>query len=266
MLVYGSTVTSVLYVVPTLGLRPEYLSCALDSLAAQDHPVAVVVVAPADAEDAHRAARERGMDFLTQSGRGLSRAVNDGWDRFGARHAFWAWLGDDDLLASGSARTAATALQRRPSAAMVYGRCGYMDAHGRQLHEVRPTSVAGRLLRWGPNLVPQPGSVARADAVRRVGMMDETLRYAMDLDLFLRLKDVGPLHYVPRLLAWFRWHPESTTVSGSGESEAEAQLVRERTWTGRRAVGRYLEPEARMAGRALHRLQRFPSRGLDSPR
>jgi GT2 family glycosyltransferase len=247
---------SVLYVVPTRGDRPEYLAQTLDSLLAQDADVTVVVVAPRSAAGAAEAARARGLTVLPEPSPGLSVAINEGFRRAGPGHEFWAWLGDDDTLVPGSTRAAVDALRRHPRASMVYGGCDYVDEDGRVLHGVRPTRLAATLLRWGPNLVPQPGSVARGAAVQQAGLLDESLRYAMDLDLFLRLADVGPLRYVPRTLARFRWHEGSTTVSSGAASEAEARAVRARRWTGRRRVGPALEPVARLAGRVLHRAQR----------
>jgi GT2 family glycosyltransferase len=248
---------SVLYVVPTLGQRLDYLARTLDSLLGQDHDVTVVVVAPATARDAAEVARQRGLPFVVERAAGLSAAINEGFRSHGDRCEFWAWLGDDDTLVPGSAAATVEHLQRHPEASMVYGRCEYVDEDDHRLHVVRPGPIAARLMRWGPNLVPQPGSVARATAVRQAGPLDETLRFAMDLDLFLRLQDVGPVRYLPRVLATFRWHPGSTTVGDRSASEAEARLVRERSWTGRRRlVGPVVAPGARLAGRVLHRLQR----------
>ena len=248
---------SVLCVVPTLGQRPDYLVEALDSLQRQDHPgLTVVVVAPADAEHVRAETDRRGLALVVQQGSGLSGALNEGFRAHGERHEFWAWLGDDDTLTTGSVALTADFLRRHPDTSMVYGRCAYVDEAGRLLHVVRPGPLAARLMRWGPNLVPQPGSLARATAVRKAGLLDETLRYAMDLDLFLRLQDVGPVRYLPNTLATFRWHAASTTVADSAASETEARAVRARTWTGRRSGGPLLEPFARVAGRVLHRVQR----------
>jgi GT2 family glycosyltransferase len=185
----------------------------------------------------------------------MSNAINDGWRTFGDDHDYWAWLGDDDELTPLSTARTVDYLQRHPRAAMVYGRCDYIDADGRVRFQVRPSALAARLLRWGPDLVPQPGSVARASAVRSAGFVDETLRYAMDLDLFLRLSDVGTIGYTPHVLARFRWHGGSTTVGSPEASDAEARQVRARTWVGRRRIGHLTEGPAMIAGRGLHRAQ-----------
>jgi hypothetical protein len=50
----------------------------------------------------------------------------------------------------------------------------------------------------------------------------------MDLDLFLRLRRRGRLIAVPRTLASFRWHPDSTTVRSEEASAEEADQVRMR--------------------------------------
>lgn len=59
------------------------------------------------------------------------------------------------------------------------------------------TSRSGRLapalLSWGPSLIPQPGMLFRVADFRAVGGLDESLHYAMDLDLLLRLRRRGRL-------------------------------------------------------------------------
>ena len=255
---------SVLYVVPTLGERVAYLERTVESL--RQSGAAVVLVAPESATHLWDLADSWRVPLVAQRGRGMSNAINEGWQAYGEAHELWAWLGDDDELTPGSTAAVLDHLGSRPRTAMVYGRCDYVDADGRLLFQARPSPLAARLLRWGPDLVPQPGSVARASAVRAVGMLDESLRYAMDLDLFLRLADVGRIGYLPRSLARFRWHAGSTTVGSPAASEAEARMVRARTWVGARRAGHVLQRPAMLAGRVLHRAQRGPRGGWPQDR
>ena len=250
----------VLVVVPTLGTRPDYIAETFDSLDAQAGVrLTVAVVAPAGADAVRAECERRGYTFVAQSGRGISNAINEGWLAAGKGAEFWAWLGDDDLLTRDSLRLATEHLRRRSGAAMVFGRCRYIDDAGRLLFEVHPGRLAAVLLRWGPDLVPQPGSLARASAVRAVGLLDESLRFAMDLDLFLRLRAQGTIDYLPAALGAFRWHAGSTTVLGPTASDAEARQVRRRTWIGPRRVGWLLEPAAMALGRVHHKLQKHNS-------
>lgn len=248
---------SVLYVIPTLGRRLQYLRLAIDSVLRAGGPLAsVVLVAPASATHLSHLVDGSRVALLFQTGTGMGNAINEGWRAHGHAHKYWAWLGDDDELTASSTATAVDYLQRHPRAVMVYGRCDYIDAEGRLLFSARPSAVAARLMRWGPDLVPQPGSVARASAVRKAGYVDESLRYAMDLDLFLRLADQGRIGYTPHVLARFRWHEASTTVGEPDASNAEARAVRARTWVGRRRTGFVIERPAMFVGRVLHRAQK----------
>jgi glycosyltransferase involved in cell wall biosynthesis len=249
---------TVLIVVPTLGARPELLRASLNSVVSQvSVPLTAVVVAPSTATSVAALCEELGVRFVAQASRGIGAAINYGWQLCGDVADYWGWLGDDDLLAEGGVAWSVRVLDRMPAAAMVYGDCEYIDAAGRRLFVARPTRWAASLLRWGPNLVPQPGSLARAAAVASAKRLDESLRYAMDLDLFLRLQRVGPIVYTPRTLAAFRWHEGSTTVSATANSEQEARYVRRRSWRGwERIAGRLLEVPAGLAGQVLYRVQR----------
>nr|WP_269205207.1 glycosyltransferase [Motilibacter aurantiacus] len=215
-------------VVPTRGERLDYLAACLRSVTSQSgvDVRCVVVSSPSDA--VQELGSRLGASVVPESGRGISAAINQGWQRFGDEADYWAWLGDDDLLAPGSLSATTAALRSAPRASMAYGPCAFVDAEDSALFVATPGRIGAHLLGVGPNLVPQPGSLQRAAAVRRVGYLDETLKYAMDLDLFLRLRTAGPLRYVPRTLAAFRWHEGSTTVAAFEASGREAADVRRR--------------------------------------
>jgi GT2 family glycosyltransferase len=249
----------VLVVVPTLGQRPDLLRRTVASIASQQPGAPRTLVVAAGDVDAVRACCD-GLDaeVVPQRSAGLSQAINEGWERAGAGAEAWTWLGDDDELLPGSLARTVRALVSRPTASMAYGRCRYVDAAGRTLWTARPGRLAAAIAPYGPNLIPQPGSLLRASAVRRVGPLDPALRYAMDIDLFLRLRTVGDLVYVPAELAVFRWHAESTTVANQAASQAELAVVqqRHRPERGRRWAS-LLRPAAGLAGQASYRLDRL---------
>jgi GT2 family glycosyltransferase len=250
----------VLIVVPTLGTRPDYLDMCLDSLAAQSYPrLDVVLVGPADGPVPRHAAR-RGLFFVPEPRPGIGAAINAGWLQHGGGAELWGWLGDDDRLPPDSVARVVAAMRGR-NAVMAFGQCRYVDEAGRELWVAKPTSLAARNLGGGVDLVPQPGMLASAEAVRRVGMVDEDLRYAMDYDLFLRLREVGRLVYVPHVLAEFRWHEGSLTAAADSGSEAEAADVRRRHRRGRTASLRgRLEPLTLKFSKLHWHLQRRPLR------
>jgi glycosyltransferase involved in cell wall biosynthesis len=226
---------SVLVVMPTLGERPDTLPAAMRSALDQEGvDVRLVVVVPTAAVAAREAARELGAEIVDDPRRGLTGAVNAGLE---ARHGeeFYAWLNDDDLFLPGALSHLAGLLEADPAAVVAYGACDYIDPGGRSIAVSRAGAWATRILGWGPDLVPMPSSLIRLSALDTVGLYDESLKYAMDLDMFLRLRAQGRFIATPTVKSCFRWHPESITVANRAHSSAESEAVKHR----------YLRPWAR---------------------
>ena len=90
----------------------------------------------------------------------------------------------------------------------------------------RSGAFAAKVLRFGPCLIPQPGALIKREAFVKVGGLNESLGWAFDLDLFIKLSKLGTLKFVGMNLASFRWHSDSLTVSLRRNSVQEASLVR----------------------------------------
>lgn len=225
---------SVLIVVPTLGSRLDYLRQTLASIREQQPAVDIVVVTPAGAVDARTLAAEVEADVVDDPG-SLPAAVNAGVAAARPEHEFVNWIGDDDVLAPGSIGATTRALGADPSLVLAYGACTYIDDEGSALWTSQAGRWAQRILPWGPDLIPQPGMLVRLDAWRAVGGVDESLRFAFDLDLLLRLRSQGGFVDVGTVVSSFRWHPDSLTVSDRSASLDESEAVKRR----------YLSPAAR---------------------
>lgn len=217
----------VLVVLPTLGDRLEELAQTLATVDEQrrDVELTLVVVLPAGADAARDLAAQHGAVLVEDPRQGISEAMNTGI-RAATDEEFYAWIGDDDLFRPGALGHLRSLLTERPEAVLAYGACDYIGPDG----EVLSTSGAGRLatwlVAWGPNLIPHPGTMFRLDHLRAVGLFDTGLRYAMDLDVLLKLKRRGPFVATRRHVSAFRWHPGSTTVSSRAASGAEAARVK----------------------------------------
>lgn len=84
-----------------------------------------------------------------------------------------------------------------------------------------------RALVSGRAFVPHPATFVRRGLFATVGQFDESLRYAMDIDLWLRLAAYTPPVILPRVLAVFREHAGSV-------SSANKLLARQEEWRVRR--------------------------------
>lgn len=220
----------ILLIVPTLGQRVDYLDETLASIRAQSVPADVVVVAPEGNPHIERLVHVYEADFLPDPG-SLTQAINLGATMVTDRHDFLNWLNDDDRLTPDSLAATSAALDMNPAATVAFGACRYIDAQGHELWVSRAGRWAPRVLGWGPDLIPQPGMLVRASDWRAVGGIDESFRFAFDLDLLLKLKARGSLVEVPAVVSEFRWHADSLTVGDRRTNIEESERAKRRALT-----------------------------------
>lgn len=212
--------------VPTIGTRPVYLERCLTSIAQQSVAADILLVAPITGAMQEIAARHAAT--LVEDPGSLAGAINLGMKHAAASHEFVNWIGDDDLLEPGSIQATTHALDVTPGAVVAYGACRYIDEHDGELWVNRAGPWANRILKWGPDLIPQPGMLIRRTAWESVGGLDEGFRFAFDLDLLLKLQSLGRLIDVGRVVSSFRWHGDSLTVGDRTASLHESEIARRR--------------------------------------
>jgi GT2 family glycosyltransferase len=212
-------------VVPTLGERPDYLEKCLRSIRAAGE-AHILLVAPESLDTKSLKAADLIDTAITDPRNGLPAAINLGIKSLPESVELVNWLGDDDLLSPGALKTATTALDSKEDISMVFGACDYIDSRGKVVWKNSSGQWAVPLLRFGPDLIPQPGALFRRSAFNAVGGLETTFGWAFDFDLFIRLSKAGKLKYLNQTLAQFRWHPESLSVEHRKKSVAEASQVR----------------------------------------
>jgi hypothetical protein len=216
-------------VVPTLGRRPDYLIQCLESIkngGSGENKAFVVLVAPRDFDFTEYLSSGLAHAFVEDSGLGLPAAINEGFDSMPESIEYINWLGDDDLLSVGSLDVAVSHLEKDTKCVLVFGGCNYIDPHGKILWTNSSGSWAVPLLRFGPDLIPQPGALFRRTDFVAVGGLDSRYSWAFDFDLLIKLSKVGGLGFVNEVLSSFRWHPSSLSVEFRRKSVNEASTVR----------------------------------------
>lgn len=212
-------------VVPTLGERPDYLQQCLTSIRAAGEAF-VVLVAPATF-DPSSLKRSGLVDLFVEDPKsGLPQAINAGFRALPSNIELINWLGDDDLLATGSLLKTSQALESDSSLSFVFGSCDYVDPEGNVIWTNKSGQWAVPMLRFGPDLIPQPGALFRKSSFENAGALDSKFGWAFDFDLFIKLSKLGKGKFLNQNLASFRWHPESLSVEFRKKSVAEASAVR----------------------------------------
>jgi len=212
------------FVVPTMGTREANLTVCIQSLKENDVSNICVVV-PAYAVD-DIAAKHPEVRIVVDSRRGLAAAINDGIRTFPRQVRYVNWLGDDDRLLGGSMAELQRALEDDSDSVLAHGMCEYVNSKGDKLFLNRSAKWSEQLMRFGPQLVSQPAVLFARESFDRVGGLDESLSFAFDLDLFLKLRGVGRFVRVPITAARYCWHEEALTVASRRSSVIEASKVR----------------------------------------
>ena len=217
--------TEIGIVVPTIGQRPEYLPLALRSIRKAGN--AYVLLVGNKGFDAQPLKAEGLIDqYLDEQGPGLAAKINFGFRSLPDNIKYINWLSDDDLLAPGALDIALARIKQPDRPALVFGGCEYIDILGKKIFVNRSGAWAVPLLRFGPQLIPQPGALFRRDAFEKIGGLKSSLSWAFDFELFLALSEMGKVAFLNQVLSQFRWHAGSLSVLKRAEAVKEASLVR----------------------------------------
>ena len=218
---------SVGIVVPTLGTRPEYLRECLSSIRAQSIKPKIYLVAPKDAWEKVGHSNEGQFDELIEDpGMGPAAAINKGIAEMNSGIKFVSWLGDDDLLLPGAIESSLKLLSASSSRVATFGGIKMIDGSGSDMTTLRARKSAVRSAHYWSNHIYQPGSLIRRDSFQRINQLEDSLGWAFDLDMFLKLSKIGRVVPNPTIVAKFRWHSDSLSAGSSETSIREASEVR----------------------------------------
>lgn len=211
-------------VIPTLYQREDYLLECIES-AKNFGDVYLVVVAPA--EFVRKLSNLSGVDrVIPEINVGLPSALNWGFQNIPKNIQYISWIGDDDLLASGAGTKSTEYLNQNLNTVMTFGICRYINQNGDVMGVNHFGQLAVPLLRIGPDLIPQPGSVFRREIFDKIGQINTRFQLAFDFDLFIRLSKAGNIKFMNFEVASFRWHSDSKSVATRNKSVLEASKVR----------------------------------------
>jgi glycosyltransferase involved in cell wall biosynthesis len=162
---------------------------------------------------------------LRDVGGGISRAMNQGI--IAATGEYVAHLHSDDYYAGDDVLETVAARFASERVDWVFGTVQVLK-DGQLVPPYRLVPFSYRAFAAGRASVPHPAVFIRRSAFGRVGMFDETLKYAMDIDLWLRLGRVARPATVDRPLTVFRDHAGSVSSANKIKARQEEFAVRRR--------------------------------------
>ena len=212
-------------VVPTIGERPQYLESTLKSI--REAGESFIVLVGRRGFDGSSFQKTGLVDlYVDEDETSVPNKINQGFSALPENIEYITWIGDDDLLSPGVLEIAVKVLNKPEKPVLVFGHCQYIDSEGKDVLVKRSGGWAVPLLRFGPQLIPQPSAFFRRDAFERVGGLSDKFQFAFDFDLFLKLSKAGKSVFIDQILSSHRWHKTSLTYSRRWESVREASRVR----------------------------------------
>lgn len=150
--------------------------------------------------------------WISEKDSGQTDALNKGFRL--AEGEVLAWLNSDDTYLPGALQTAADFFRNHPDTGLMYGNAHYIDPTGVVISRYR--SEEFDLIRLASaNIICQPAAFFRRDVLEAVGGLDDTLHFAMDYDLWIRIGQCFPSQHLPCLLATYRLHETSKSISNA---------------------------------------------------
>jgi len=213
----------------------RFIREAIDSILSQNYPsLELIVTDGGSTDDTMEILKSYGarIRWISEKDRGQGDALNKGFSMAGGE--ILGWLNADDLYEPGSLQTVGSFFEEHPDTLWVSGYCSIIDEQGKEIRKLITRYKIWRLRHYRyhhlltENFLPQMGVFLRKKALERVGPIDETLYYAMDYDLWLRLGAIEDPGFIDRKIGKFRMYSTTKTMSGYREGFREDLSVAKR--------------------------------------
>ncbi len=153
------------------------------------------------------------MRYVSEKDRGQAHALNKAIAQ--TRGSIIGWLNSDDTYEPGAVSAAVEFFAQHADVDLVYGDANFVDVNDQfitRCAHIEPFNWH-RLVHY-TDFIVQPAAFFTRRAFEAVGGADESMHYAMDYDLFLKMAAKFKVEYLPRVLANFKWIGENKSALG----------------------------------------------------
>ena len=167
------------------------------------------------------------MRIISRPNTGVSGAANDGIAI--ARGQFLARMDADDIAMPMRFEKQVAYLRAHPEVVLLGTRVLLIDPYGSPLHEgdqqLEHEAIEKEMLNGVGWAVAQPTSMIPASVLKIVGPYRADRVPSEDLDLFLRLAEIGRVANLPEVLLHYRQHPQSANHTRFEEQNALKRAI-----------------------------------------
>jgi glycosyltransferase involved in cell wall biosynthesis len=172
------------------------------------------------------AQRDPRVRVITRPNTGIAGALNDAIEQ--ARGPYLARMDADDIALPERFEKQVAYLNEHPDCVLLGSRVLLVEPYGTPMyitdHETEHEKIDDQLMRGVGWAVVHPAAMMRAAAVRQAGGYRADRVPIEDLDLFLRLTEIGKAANLPEVLLHYRQHLDSTNHKRFHEQEAKKRV------------------------------------------
>ncbi|MCP9612862.1 glycosyltransferase family 2 protein [Coprobacter tertius] len=150
--------------------------------------------------------------IIHEKDEGQSDAINKGFKL--AEGELVGWVNSDDILYPDCVENIVSLYSKKSDGSIYYGSLiDFIDNNSKKYKSVQLLVKDKNTLLKKDYSIIQQGSFYKKDYLKACGYIDKNIHYCMDLDLWLRLLQYGPIyHYNTKPIAAFRiWENTKTT-------------------------------------------------------
>ena len=214
--------------------QAAYLEETIRSILLQGYPNLEYLVIDGGSSDGSRRIIEKYQPWLSywvsEPDRGQANAINKGLRRISGN--IFNWINSDDVLLPDCLYAIVDAYRHHSDALLAGEVVSRYEASGATKRAHQTDLDYRRLIEfWNHSASIHPqGIFIPVQLMNKVGTMDETLHYAFDYDLFIRLTSIAKVTHIDRPLAEYRYHSTSKSVAQCHRFLPEICSVSRRYW------------------------------------
>ncbi len=218
-------------IIPSLN-SGKFIGDAIKSIIEQDYPYIDIIVVDGGSIDNTNEVLSKfdRIRIIKEEDSGQTEAINKGFKISKGDILFW--LNADDLLVSENAVGSVVKLfKTHPEIGAVYMDYLILNHQGKVLMHRKEIDFDLNVLLFGPNFIGMSAFMRRA-VYQGNGPLDDSLRYTMDLEYWLRLGVAGvKFGHIREPGIGFRYHHTSKSVAERPQMQAEDWMVRRKYTT-----------------------------------
>lgn len=192
--------------------QAQFIEGTIQSVLSQEYSNLEYIIIDGGSKDGSQSIIEKYQaqlyHWVSKPDRGQAAAINEGFKL--STGEILAWLNSDDQYLPGTLDKVNDFFQAHPEIDCVYGDLQFIDHTGRSLYvrRVVPYDLGTAIFSETP--FGQPSSFWRRSVIERIGLLDESLKYWMDYEYFVRM-GIGNIRFgmIREPLAAFRIHHDS---------------------------------------------------------